>query len=87
MLSAFASVGAKVFDVSFTDLDRKPVKGMQRPGRTLEEMRRRIGRDLQDAERNRHNVIIRPRSTTALLIQLDDIDDSEGRAAWSRIHS
>ena len=40
-------------------------------------MRRRIGRDLQDGERNRHNVIIRPRSTTALLIQLDDFDDAK----------
>ena len=66
MLTAFASVGAKVFDLSFTGLDRKPVKGMQRPGRSLEDMRRRIGRDLQDAERNRHNVIIRPRSTKTL---------------------
>lgn len=50
---------------------------MQRPGRSLQELRRRIGRDLQDAERNRHNVIIRPRSTTALLIQLDDCDDEK----------
>jgi hypothetical protein len=77
MLTAFASVGAKVFDLSFTGLDRKAVQGMQRPGRSLEEMRRRIGRDLKDAERDRHNVIIRPRSTTALLIQLDDIDDEK----------
>ena len=79
MLSVFASVGAKIFDLSFTDLDGKPVKGLQRPGRSLEDMRRRIGRDLQDAERNRHNVIIRPRSTTALLIQLDDCDDEKAK--------
>jgi hypothetical protein len=78
MLSVFASVGAKVFDLSITDLaDGKPVKGMQRPGRSLEEIRGRIARDLQDAERNRQNVIIRPRSTTALLIQLDDCDDEK----------
>jgi hypothetical protein len=32
----------------------------------------RIGRDLQNGERNRHNVIIRPRADRALLIQLDD---------------
>ena len=82
MLTAFASVGAKVFDLSFTDLTGKPVKGMQRPGRSLEEMRRRIGRDLQDAERDRRNVIIRPRSTTALIIQLDDCDDQKA----DRIH-
>ena len=77
MLDTFASVGAKMFDLSITDLDGKPVKGQQRPGRSLDEMRRRIGRDLQDGERNRHNVIIRPRSTTALLIQLDDFDDAK----------
>src|SRR5271157_2958166 len=78
MLSAFASVGAKAFDLSITDLvDGKPVKGLQRPERSLEDMRRRIARDLQDGERNRHNVIIRPRSTTALLIQLDDFSDEK----------
>lgn len=76
MLSAFASVGARVFDLSITDLTG-PVKGLQRPGRSLEEMRRRIGRDLQDGERNRHNVIIRPRSATALLVQLDDMAHAE----------
>jgi RepB DNA-primase from phage plasmid len=72
MLSAFASVGARMFDLSFTDLAGAPVKGMQRPGRGLEEMRRTIGRILLEAGRNQHNVIIRPRSATALLIQLDD---------------
>jgi hypothetical protein len=72
MLSAFASVGARVFDLSLTDLTGAPVKGLQRPGRSLEEMRRTIGRVLHEAERNQHNVIIRPRSATALLIQLDD---------------
>lgn len=77
MLDAFASVGAKVFDLSITDLAGKPVKGLQRPDRSLDDMRRTIGRVLQDAEQNRHNVIIRPRSTTALLIQLDDFSDEK----------
>ena len=72
MLSAFASVGARVFDLSLTDLNGTKVEGLQRPGQSLEEIRRTIGRVLQDAERNRHNVIIRPRSAIALLIQLDD---------------
>jgi RepB DNA-primase from phage plasmid len=72
MLSAFASVGARVFDLSLTDLSGAPVKGLQRPGTSLEEMRRTIRRVLHEAERNQHNVIIRPRSATALLIQLDD---------------
>ena len=72
MLAAFASVGADVFELSVTDLGGVPVKGLQRPGKSLEEMRHSIGRVLRNAERNRHNVIIRPRSATALLIQLDD---------------
>jgi hypothetical protein len=31
MLSAFASVGARVFDLSITDLNSAPVKGLQHP--------------------------------------------------------
>jgi hypothetical protein len=72
MLDAFASVGARVFELSITDINGDPVEGLQRTGESLEGLRRRIGRDLQTGERNRHNVIIRPRSTTALLVQLDD---------------
>jgi len=72
MLDAFASVGARVFDLSITDINADPVEGLQRPGQSLGDLRRRINRDLQTAEQNRHNVIIRPRSTTALLVQLDD---------------
>jgi len=72
MLSAFASVGARVFDLSLTDLSGAPVKDLQRPGKSLEEMRRLIRRVLHEAEHNQHNIIIRPRSATALLVQLDD---------------
>jgi hypothetical protein len=72
MLAAFANVGARVFDLSLTDLSGAPVKGRQRPDKSLEEIRRSIGRVLREAERNLHNVIIRPRSAIALLIQLDD---------------
>jgi hypothetical protein len=52
MLSAFASAGARVFDLSLTDLTGAPVKGLQRPGKSLEEIRRTIGRVLYDTERN-----------------------------------
>jgi hypothetical protein len=72
MLEAFASVGARVFDLSITDINGDPVEGLQRTGESLAQLRRRIGRDLQAAECNGHNVIIRPRSTAALLVQLDD---------------
>jgi hypothetical protein len=58
MLSALASVGARVFDLSITALNGAPVKGLQRPGRGLEDMRRTIGPVLQEAVRNQHNVII-----------------------------
>ena len=68
MLDAFASVGTRVFDLSITDINADPVEGLQRPGQSLGDLRRRINRDLQTAEQNRHNVIIRPRSTTALQI-------------------
>lgn len=74
MLSAFASVGARVFDLSITDLNGDEVKGLQRPKRSLETIRQMIGRALHHAEHHSYNVIIRPRSTTATLIQLDDLD-------------
>ena len=73
MLEAFASVGARAFDLSITDINGDPVEGLQRTGESLAQLHGRIGRDLQAAESNRHNVIIRPRSTTALLVQLDDL--------------
>ena len=74
MLSAFASVGARAFDVTLTDIEGGKVEGKFRGNRSLEELRRTIDRTLQEAERDRHNVIIRPRATTATLIQLDDLD-------------
>jgi hypothetical protein len=48
------------------------VKGLQRPGTSLEEIYHTIERVLREAEHNQYNVIIRPRLATALLIQLDD---------------
>ena len=72
MLSAFAGVGARVFDLSLTDLSGAPVKGLQCPGISLEEICCSVERVLREAEHNQHNVIIRARSPTALLIQLDD---------------
>ncbi len=74
MLSAFASVGVRVFDVTITDIEGEKVERKFRAKRSVEELRRTIGRTLQEATSDRHNVIIRPRSTTATLIQLDDLD-------------
>jgi len=74
MLSAFASVGVRVFDVTITDIEGEKVEGKFRAKRSVEELRRTIGGTLQEATDNRHNVIIRPRPTTASVIQLDDLD-------------
>src|SRR5690348_6130819 len=79
MLAAFANVGAQTFDLSLTDLSGAPVKGRQRPGQSLGDMRRSIGHVLRNAERNQYNVIIRPRSDIALLIQLDDFAAEKAR--------
>jgi hypothetical protein len=80
MLSAFASVGARAFNLTHTDIEGEKVPGGYRPNTPLEQLRRTIGRVLQDAERHQHNVIIRPRSTTATLIQLDDFDDEKAES-------
>lgn len=72
MLSAFASVGARAFNLTLTDIEGEKI--VYRPNTPLEQLRRTIPRILQDAEKSRHNVIIRPRSSTATLIQLDDLD-------------
>ena len=68
-----------MFDVTLTDIEGEKVEGKYRANRSLEELRRTIGRTLQEAERDRHNVIIRPRSTTATLIQLDDLDTEKAK--------
>jgi hypothetical protein len=69
-------VGARAFDVTLTDIDGKKIKTPEgfRPNRSLEELCRTIGRTMEEATHQQHNVIIRPRSTTAALIQLDDLD-------------
>jgi len=74
MLSVFASVGARAFNKTILDIRGDEVKGLYRGNRSLEEMRRTIARDLHDAERNQHSVVIRPLFKTPLLIQLDDLD-------------
>ena len=75
MLDTFASVGARTFDVTLLDIDGSE-QGFQR-NRSLDELRRSMARRLEAADRTRHSVVIRPRSNTALLIQLDDFDDAK----------
>jgi hypothetical protein len=77
MLNAFASVGATVFDVSLTDIEE--TGKVFQPKCTIDELTHSLSRRLAAANSAQYNLIIRPRSTTALLVQLDDFD--EGKAA------
>jgi RepB DNA-primase from phage plasmid len=75
MLNAFADLGVRLFDLTIIDINDDEVPGKQRPRTNVQEIRHSIGATLQDAERNRENVIIRPRGGRALLIQLDDFNE------------
>jgi hypothetical protein len=73
MLDAFASVGAERFDLTFTDATGE--KTGFRGNRSLDQLRHAIPAILQEAGELRHNVIVRPRSSGATLIQLDDLGE------------
>jgi hypothetical protein len=79
MLDAFASVGAERFDLTFTDVAGEKVG--YRGNRPLAELRRALPDMLHQAAAHQHNVIVRPRPTGAVLIQLDDL----GQDAASRL--
>jgi RepB DNA-primase from phage plasmid len=83
MLTAFASVGATAFDVTLLDIEGRE-QGFQ-SNRSFEELRRSMAKRLEAAERSQHSIVIRPRSPTATLIQLDDFD--EGKAERLAPHS
>jgi len=74
MLDAFASVGATAFDVTLTDIDEQKPSGGFQPNRSLDDLRRSMARRLETATLQKTNFIIRPRSTAAAIIQLDDLD-------------
>ena len=73
MLDAFASVGAQRYDITFTDIAGEKV-GF-RGNRPLDQLRNDMPEILQEAAERQHNVIVRPRSTDATLIQLDDLGE------------
>src|ERR1035437_8959219 len=77
MLNAFASVGANTFNVTLFAIDEKE-QGYQVC--TGDELKRNLSARLEAASRLQNNLVIRPRSTTALLIQLDDFDDARAGA-------
>ena len=83
MLNAFASVGATAFDVTLFDIEEIQ-QGFQ-SARSVAELQRSMSARLEAASRTKNNIVIRPRSTTATLIQLDDFSDE--RAAKLAPHA
>jgi hypothetical protein len=73
MLDAFANVGAERFDITFIDMAGEKV-GF-RGNRALEQLRAAMPAILEEAAERHHNVIVRPRSSGATLIQLDDLGE------------
>ena len=73
MLDAFASVGAERFDLTLTDAAGEKIEF--RGNRPCDQLRAALPAILQEAAEQRLNVIVRPRSTGATLIQLDDLGE------------
>jgi hypothetical protein len=73
MLDAFASVGARRFDLTWTDTVGEKVAF--RGNRSLDQLQPAMPAILQEAAERHHNVIVRPRSSDAALIQLDDLGE------------
>ncbi len=72
MLDAFASVGARAFDLTVTDLAGGKVAF--RGNRPLDHLRDDLPALLREAGGRQQNVIVRPRPGAAALVQLDDLD-------------
>jgi hypothetical protein len=77
ILDTFASVGAQRLDFTFTDAasDKVGFHG----NRPLDQLRPAVPGILKEAAEQQHNVIVRPRSAGAALIQLDDLDDDAAK--------
>ncbi len=74
MLAVFASVGAKRFDLTLTDVTGG--KAAFCGNQTLDQLSTTLPRILQAAARQQHNVIVRPRSSGPALVQLEDLDSA-----------
>jgi hypothetical protein len=72
MLDVFASVGVLRFDITHINIDGE--KRGFRPAQTLEQTRRSMPYLVDSAAKRQNNVIVRPHSSTAYLVQLDDLD-------------
>ncbi len=71
MLEIFASVGADSFDIIHTN-EAGEKRGF-RPAQSLEQARESMRFLVPNAAKRKNNLIIRPRSSTVTLIQLDDL--------------
>jgi hypothetical protein len=71
MLDTFASVGATHFDLTHLNLDGE--KRGFRPRQTLAQLKNSLPRLFPGATARQNNIIVRPHSDTAQLIQLDDL--------------
>jgi RepB DNA-primase from phage plasmid len=71
MLDLFASVGATAFDITHTNLAGE--KRGFRPSQSIEQTQQSIPHLVPSAAKRQNNLIIRPRSNTTTLIQLDDL--------------
>jgi RepB DNA-primase from phage plasmid len=71
MLDTFASVGATHFDLTHLNLDGE--KRGFRPQQALAQLKNSLPRPFHGATERQNNIIVRPHSDTAQLIQLDDL--------------
>jgi hypothetical protein len=66
-------VGAERFDLTLTDAAGEKIAF--RGNRSLGQLRHAMPAILEEASERQHNVIVRPRSSSATLIQLDDLGE------------
>lgn len=81
MLDAFASVGARRFDVTFLDIDGG--KRGFRPQQSAAQLRNSLPKLLPGLEERQNSLVVRPHADDAALVQLDDLD----AAALARLES
>jgi hypothetical protein len=72
MLDAFASVGARRFDVTFLDIDGQ--KRGFRSQQSLTQLRNSLPMVLPGLTERRNSFVVRPHPGDAALVQLDDLD-------------
>lgn len=72
MIRAFASVGAKKFDITWTDIGGEKVNF--RRGVRADTLENSIGSHVETAIVERQNIIVRPHTEGVSLVQLDDLN-------------